>query len=51
VEEECDEAVYWMELLPATQTGDVPAIKALIEESGQILAIVVSSIQTARRNR
>jgi four helix bundle protein len=48
VEEECDEAVYWMELLAAMQLGNTASIEALTEEAGQILSIVIASIKTAR---
>lgn len=48
VEEECDESLYWMELLEATQMGNSSAIKTLMEEARQILSITVASIRTAR---
>ncbi len=48
VEEECDESLYWMELLYATKTGDTSSIKMLMEEARQILSITVASIRTAR---
>lgn len=50
VEEECDEALYWIEvvielgLIPAARTGE------LQREANEILAVVVSSIKTARKN-
>ncbi len=49
VEEECDESLLWMELL--IDAGLVPQTKltSLISEGGEILAITVSSIKTARR--
>ena len=48
VEEETDESIYWMELL--VEGGIVPedAIAPLVKEAGEILAITVSSIRTAR---
>jgi four helix bundle protein len=48
VEEECDESIYWMELLTAMQLGSAALIAALIKEANQILSIVVASIRTAR---
>jgi four helix bundle protein len=48
VEEECDESIYWMELLAAMQLGSEASIAALIKEANQILSIVVASIRTAR---
>jgi four helix bundle protein len=49
VEEEADESVYWMELL--IESGLVPAARLadLIGEAGQLVAITVASINTARR--
>jgi four helix bundle protein len=51
VEEECDEAIYWMEML--TESGSVKPrlLKALIDEGDEILSIVIASIKTARRNK
>lgn len=50
VEEECDETLYWTDgivelgLVPRNRTAD------LQREAGEILAVVNSSIKTARRN-
>ena len=48
VEEEADEAVYWMELL--VESGLVPArrLAPLMQEGNEILAMVVASIKTTR---
>jgi four helix bundle protein len=48
VEEECDESIYWMELLVASYIGNSHEIEMLMREAAQILSIIVSSIQTAR---
>jgi four helix bundle protein len=48
VEEECDESIYWMELLKAMHLGDEITIKTYIGEANQILSIIVASIRTAR---
>jgi four helix bundle protein len=48
VEEECDESIYWLELLASTQPGIDTEVSALSKEAGQILAIIVTSIRTAR---
>jgi four helix bundle protein len=48
VEEECDETMYWLELLSAMRFGNESAISALFDEAGQILSIIVASIRTAR---
>jgi len=48
VEEECDETLYWLELLQETgQTSD-PALETLRGEGCEILSIMVASIKTAR---
>lgn len=51
VEEECDETVYWMELL--VEAGCLPQrrLESLMREAGELLAIVVSSIKTVRANQ
>jgi four helix bundle protein len=48
VEEECDEAIYWMELLHAMKIADDGTIAPLTNEAGQLLRIVVASIKTSR---
>jgi len=51
VEEECDESLYWMELIPKIKEAASPALGELSElmtESDEILCIVVASIKTAR---
>jgi four helix bundle protein len=51
VEEECDEALYWMEMLIESGSVKPALLKSLIDEGNQILSIVVASIRTARRNK
>ena len=51
VEEECDEALYWMEMLIESEIVKPDLLKDLEDEGNQILAIVVASIRTARRNK
>jgi four helix bundle protein len=48
VEEEADEAHYWMELLLEADMMKPQRMKDLMHEAGEILAIVISSINTAR---
>jgi four helix bundle protein len=50
VEEEADESGYWMELL--TDSGKIKSAKisALLQEAGELTAIAVASINTARRS-
>jgi|EP01031_Cornospumella_fuschlensis_P008697 four helix bundle protein len=51
VEEECDESLLWMELL--IESGRMPSkrLASLMQEGGEILAITVASIKTARRGK
>ena len=49
VEEECDESVYWMELLIESGTIKPKRLLLLMNEGNELLAMVVQSINTARR--
>ena len=51
VEEECDEALYWMEMLIESGSLRPKLAGGLMKEGEEILSIVVASIKTARRNR
>ena len=51
VEEELDESMYWMELLIKGDILDSDKVKGLIKESDELLAITVSSIKTAKRQK
>lgn len=48
VEEECDETIYWIELLTALGHVKPTRTKDLLDEAHQLLAITISSIKTAR---
>jgi four helix bundle protein len=50
VEEECDETLYWLEMLVELQLINADHSKELRAEGNEILAIVVASIRTARGN-
>ncbi len=50
VEEECDETLYWLEMLIELRLINADRSKELRTEGNEILAIVVASIRTARRN-
>lgn len=47
-EEECDESIFWMEIL--TEAGLVKAsrLEALMREGDEILSIIVASAKTSR---
>jgi four helix bundle protein len=51
VEEECDEAIYWMELI--VEAGLMPEnrVTDLLKEANEILSMVVSSLKTARSRK
>jgi four helix bundle protein len=51
VEEECDESLFWMELLVDNNLMSLSRITELMKEADEILAIVVSSAKTARTSR
>lgn len=51
VEEEADEAMYWMELLVESNLVNRERVAALMDEANQLVAITVSSIKTARANK
>jgi four helix bundle protein len=51
VEEEADESIYWMELLIESGLISKDEVDGLLDEADQIVAIIVSSIRTARRRK
>jgi four helix bundle protein len=51
VEEEIDETMYWLELLVEVGILKVEEVEAILKESNELLAIVVASIKTARKNK
>jgi four helix bundle protein len=51
VEEEADESIYWMELLIESGLISKDKVVELLDEADQIVAIIVSSIKTARRRK
>ncbi len=51
VEEEADESLFWLELIQELKLCQDKLVSSLMKEGNEILSIVVSSINTARRNR
>ena len=49
VEEEADESQFWLELVEERGLADAERVSSLSDEARQLVAIVVSSIRTARR--
>ena len=50
VEEECDESLFWMELLVENNLVKASRLKDLMKEADEILAIIVASAKTARNS-
>ena len=50
VEEECDEVLYWLDLLVESKQINPPDVSDLVKEGNQLLSILVASIRTARKN-
>jgi four helix bundle protein len=48
VEEECDESMFWMELLVENNLVKASLLRDLTKEANEILAIIVASAKTAR---
>ena len=48
VKEECDEAIYWMELLIDGGFVQREDLADLTQEANEILSMVIASIKTAR---
>ncbi len=51
VEEECDESLFWMELLVENNLIQPARLNDLMKEANEILSIVVASAKTARTSR
>ena len=50
VEEECDECMYFMEILQELLPEDKKQLELLQKEANELLSITVASIKTARKN-
>ena len=51
VEEEADESIYWMEILIEAIIVREELLSGLIQETNEILAMVVASIRTSRNTK
>ena len=51
VEEEADETLFWLELLEESELVTAAKLTAIKQEADELIAITVTSIKTARRNR
>jgi hypothetical protein len=50
VNEEADEAVYWLEFFWSASLGDAARVDRLLTEAKELRAIFAASCGTARRN-
>jgi four helix bundle protein len=51
VEEECDESLFWMELLVENNFIRARRLAGLMQEGNELLAIVVASAKTTRASK
>lgn len=51
VEEEADETLFWLEILKEIDICKSELLDKLLAECNEILAIIVASIKTSRKNR
>jgi len=51
VEEEADETIFWLELLEESGIISCDRLQLIKTETREILAIIVASIKTARKNQ
>ena len=51
VEEEADETLFWLEIIKEMKILDDAFIDSLMKENDEIIAIIVSSIKTARKKK
>ena len=51
VEEEADETLFWLELITEMKIIDNECTDFLMKENNEIIAIIVASIKTARKNK
>lgn len=50
VEEECDETIYWLEIIEESRLAKVEVVTPLKREAKEILAMIVVSINTMSKN-
>ena len=51
VEEEADETLFWLEIIDEMAVDDTNVVQSLMQECDEIIAIMVSSIKTARQEK
>ncbi len=51
VEEECDESIYWLELLAEADSVKAERLADLLSEADELLSLTVASVKTARSRK
>ncbi len=51
VEEEADETLFWLEVIKEMKILEMASLDSLMKENDEIIAIIVSSIKTAKRKK
>jgi four helix bundle protein len=49
--EEADEALYWMEILTETRVVEASQVQSLMKEGNELIAILVSTINTSKLSK
>ena len=50
VEDECDETIYWLEIIEESGLAKIEVVTPLKREAKEILAMIVASINTMSKN-
>ena len=50
VEEECDETIYWLEIIEESGLAKIEIVTPLKREAKEILAMIIASINTMSKN-
>ena len=50
VEEECDQTIYWLEIIEESGLAKIEVVTPLKREAKEILAMIVASINTMSKN-
>lgn len=50
-EEECDEVLYWLEMIEALELVDPSSLNGLFQEADELLSIIIAAIKTAKSNQ
>ena len=51
VEEEADESVFWLDLLPDTKNANLEDVTPLLKEARELTAIFTAASKTAKKNK